>query len=42
LPSVPLASAVTVQLVNSDGVCWETTYSAPRKNGAGTLKAKGD
>jgi hypothetical protein len=32
-PTPPLGSPVTVQLSNSEGVCWEAVYSAPfRKN----------
>jgi hypothetical protein len=35
-PTIPLSSPVTVQLFNSDGVCWEAVYSAPfLKNTAG-------
>ena len=34
--ALPLAQPVTVQLVHSDGVCWEAVYSAPAsKNTAG-------
>jgi hypothetical protein len=28
-PAFPIAQPVTVQLFNTDGVCWEATYSAP-------------
>jgi hypothetical protein len=35
-PTYPLAQPVTVQLLNSEGVCWEAVYSAPaNKNTAG-------
>jgi len=35
-PMFPLAQPLTVQLRNTDGVCWEATYSAPAtKNVAG-------
>jgi hypothetical protein len=29
---LPLVPAVTVQLKNEDGVCWEARYSTPIKN----------
>ncbi len=36
MPSIPVSQPITVQLVNSDGECWEATYSAPAiKNTAG-------
>jgi cysteine-rich repeat protein len=42
-PSLPLAQPVTVQLRNSDGVCWEALYGAPAsRNDAGTFKDKSD
>ncbi len=35
-PSLPLTQPVTVQLINSDGQCWEAVYSAPAlKNDGG-------
>ncbi len=38
MPSIPVPQPITVQLVNSDGECWEATYSAPAiKNTAGPL-----
>ncbi len=38
MPSIPVSQPITVQLVNSDGECWEATYSAPAiKNTAGPL-----
>jgi len=43
MPTLPLTTAVTVQLVNSEGTCWEATYSANvTKNDAGQFKAKSD
>jgi hypothetical protein len=34
---------VTVQLINSDGECWEASYSAPpTKNVNGIFKDKSD
>lgn len=47
-PSYPLALPVTVQLLNSNGDCWETTFGStfvPSKNLAGPpalFKAKSD
>jgi len=36
-------TAVTVQLVNSDGMCWEADFSAPaKKNDLKVFKAKSD
>ena len=29
LPTIPLLQPVTIQLKNSDGICWESVYSAP-------------
>lgn len=43
--SFALATPVTVQLVNTNGVCWEAVYSSPTKNQAGPpklFKAKAD
>ncbi len=45
MPALPLAQDTTViaQLVNSDGACWEATYSAPAiKNQSDQFKDKGD
>ena len=42
-PTIPISQPVTVQLFNSDGVCWEATFSAPaQKNVAGQFKDKAD
>jgi hypothetical protein len=36
MPPIPVTQPITVQLSNSDGVCWEAVYSAPAtKNQAG-------
>jgi hypothetical protein len=43
LPTLPLASyeGLIVQLVNGNGRCWESRYSAPaRKNDTGKFKEK--
>ena len=43
MPDLPLALPVLVQLKNSDGVCWETTHSAPAaKNDDVQYKDKND
>jgi hypothetical protein len=43
MPPLPLAQPVRVQLRNSDGTCWEATYSAPaKKNQADAFKDKAD
>jgi hypothetical protein len=43
MPTLPLAQPVTVQLVNSDGACWEAIYSAPAdKNEQGLFKDRSD
>ncbi len=43
LPPLPVGSLpLTVQLVDSDDACWQTTFSAPQKNQADQLKAKSD
>ena len=34
-PAFPLSQPVTVQLVNSDGTCWEAVYSAPASKNTG-------
>jgi hypothetical protein len=42
-PNLPLATPVTVQLVNGDtGLCWESSFEAGDigKNEAGQFKAK--
>jgi hypothetical protein len=41
MPPLPIASLpVTVQLQNSDGSCWEATFSVPRKNQTDQFRAK--
>jgi hypothetical protein len=40
VPPLPLAQPVTVQLVNTDGVCWEAVYSAPAIKNEGGPKGK--
>jgi len=43
MPTLPLAQPVLVQLRNSDGVCWETTFSAPaQKNDPTQYRDKND
>jgi glucose/arabinose dehydrogenase len=43
LPGIPVTQPVTVQLINSDGECWEASYSAPpTKNVNGIFKDKSD
>ena len=43
LPGVPVTQPVTVQLINSDGECWEASYSMPpTKNANGIFKDKSD
>lgn len=42
LPAVPITVPVRVQLSNSDGECWEATYSNATKNENNMFKAKGD
>ena len=43
MPSLPLAQPVLVQLHNSDGLCWEATYSAPAlKNQTDQFRDKAD
>lgn len=43
MPTLPLALPVRVQLKNANGVCWETTHSAPAaKNDAVQFKDKND
>jgi cysteine-rich repeat protein len=32
MPSLPLAQPVTVQVKNSNGICWEAVYSAPAED----------
>jgi hypothetical protein len=41
--TLPAAQPLTVQLKNSEGVCWETIYSAPaRRNEAGQFRDQAD
>lgn len=42
MPPLPLAAPVRVQLKNTAGACWETTFSAPKKNEAGKLSGHAD
>ena len=43
MPSMPVAQPIVVQLKNSDGVCWETTMTAPAiKNTPDQFKDKND
>ena len=43
LPALPLSQPVTVQLRNSNGVCWEAVYSAPAsKDDSTQFKDKSD
>ncbi|MEB2284500.1 MAG: hypothetical protein B6D46_03135 [Polyangiaceae bacterium UTPRO1] len=42
MPALPLTTAVTVQLKNAAGVCWEARYSAAQKNFAEQFRAKAD
>ena len=43
LPTLPIAQPVLVQIKNTDGVCWETTHSAPAsKNDTLQFKDKND
>ncbi len=43
IPPLPIAQPVTVQLVNSGNVCWESTYSSPAtRNDSLGFKDKGD
>ena len=39
-PTPPLSQPVTVQLVNSNGVCWEAVYSEPAIKNVGGLAAQ--
>jgi hypothetical protein len=42
-PTLPLAQPVLVQIKSSNGVCWETTHSAPAsKNDTLQYKDKND
>jgi hypothetical protein len=42
-PSFPIAQPIRAQLVNSDGFCWEATYSAPPlDNGNGLFRDRAD
>src|SRR4029079_18378759 len=34
LPQLPLVTPLRAQLINSDGKCWEATYSNPSSNGS--------
>ena len=43
LPARPIQTLpVTVQLLNSNGTCWTTTFSSARKNDAAQFKAISD
>ncbi len=43
MPTLPMQQPVIAQLRNSDGVCWETTLSAPAsKNTTFQFKDKND
>lgn len=42
LPAVPITVPVRVQLSNSEGECWDATYSTATKNENNLFKAKGD
>jgi hypothetical protein len=43
IPRLPIAMPVTAQLVNSNGVCWEATFSSPRNtNQPDQFKGKAD
>ena len=43
MPTLPFTQPVRAQLLSSDGVCWEATFSAPAsKNVAEQFKDKGD
>lgn len=42
LPSVPVSLPILVQLSNSDGQCWEASYSVETKNENNLFKAKSD
>jgi cysteine-rich repeat protein len=42
-PALPIAQPVTVQLRNSDGICWEAVYGAPAShNDAAQFRDKSD
>src|SRR5262249_55410433 len=43
-PALPFAQdpAVIVQIVSTDGVCWDARYSTSKKNEGGQFKAKSD
>ena len=41
-PTLPLAPSVTVQLENSEGTCWTTTFPTALANTNEQFKAKGD
>ena len=42
-PALPItALPALVQMVNSDGVCWQAQYSAPSRNDASSFKARSD
>ncbi len=43
MPTLPLTQPVTVQLRNSNGICWESTHSSPaQKNDAARFNDKSD
>ena len=42
MPHLPLTMPVKVQLKNTDGVCWEATYSAAQSNGPQKFRAAAD
>jgi hypothetical protein len=42
MPSLPLTTAVTVQIKSENGVCWEAKYSAAQKNLPAQFRAKAD
>jgi hypothetical protein len=42
MPPLPLAAPVKVQLRNTDGVCWEASYSSEQTNTPDRFKARSD
>ncbi len=41
-PNMPVQLPLTVQLVNTNGACWTTTFSTAKRNDGGQLKATSD
>ena len=42
-PTLPISTLpVTVQLVNGEGTCWETTHGTTVRNDSSTFKSRAD